>query len=275
MSAGYKAAVTAITVTTDKGDYVVMGAQDPRWRIDKDGKFDGIDAMDAQGNLVKLPLQPGFVGGKIEGGMFGREGAAHAALREIKEEAGMRMYERVRQAGLRKIYVAERKKPDDPPETTYFHAHLAMPLDALKECLKLSTLDPENDTVALMLVKPEQVEFRKGQGYVMRGVPAFIHYRGYIPTVIPKDASATQRAIIEKYNARGQTEALVGIDTNSLTSEPLLYTPPGCPQDAPIDPAATIGKGGHSSNGAILKHVVEPRLKDIKAGVSTGAALAV
>jgi hypothetical protein len=271
MTQNPKVAVTAITVTTPEGEnYVLLGAQDPRWRLDGEGKYQGKAALDAQGAPVPLPLQPGFIGGEIDITDFS---ASCAALREIGEEAGETLKCWIQKSrSLKAIYTAS-SAAGTQPTTIYYHAHLdltklGISFDDFKNGLKAG-----DDSVATMLVKPEQITYQEGHGYVINGAPEFTVWRPYEPVKSKGAVTAEKQKVIDVYNAQGKEKPLIGIDTECLKKSPAMFSPPGVDATTKLNSKAT--HGDHVSNGAIFEAMVKPRIAQPQTSVSAKAAAAV
>ena len=257
-----KIAVTIITVTdtTSGKRYALLGAQDPRWRLDNEGKFDGIPLLDAEGKFNQLPLHPGFLGGMVAKG----EDPERAALRELREEGGHALSEAVRDAGLVKLGKA---RPDErwreQPVTQYFFADLVLPshkIERLKEALK-----PGDDNLALMLVPLDDITRTENGAHILAKPPEFLRFRDrdYVKISTASGGSDVTIEAIKRCNAAGKKSPLIGIDTDSLNRKPTLFCPPETPADRclsdedithALEDTAYIP---HVSNGAMLEQLVQ------------------
>jgi hypothetical protein len=240
-----------VEITTGSGDLIALAAVDPRWRLDREGRSGGVQALRG-GVPAPLPLTGlKFVGGLVDEG----EDIVEAALRELCEEAGAGIEGLVRAAGPREVYRMTRNlewNPEANVEVTYLHAEVAA-----KDADLSHLFEPADDCLAIVLVRRGQVALTSA-GYVVTGKPAAtfwrkafvtIPYEGWAPTPL-------QEAAFRAYNALGAEDPTVGIDTASLES---LDIPLFCPVDA--SPTDAMGPGDMATgrplpDGAVLAHAI-------------------
>ena len=264
-----EAAVTAISVATENGTFLLLAAQDPRKRIDQGGWYYGTPAINAQGEVCGLPLRPGCVGGKLKRG----ETPEQAALREIAEEAGEAIASKIKESGsLTHVYTAVHARESDPMTAHFFHAHLRMPYAELAQCMrrgKEGAARPEDDVVALIAVKPEQIQ-RADNRYIVKGSPALVFWRDFVPLAINAQDSEAKRTALAMYNERGGNEPWIGIDREIIHREMDEYVAPGGTPGTQLSAEEISAKRGatHPANGALYEQIVKGRISALEAGAT-------
>jgi ADP-ribose pyrophosphatase YjhB (NUDIX family) len=279
-----KAVTTIVTVEMDGKNYVLLNAVDPRWRINPEGKFIGInangesqafDAFQQNGSPTKLPLSGlKFIGGFVDKGKTLKQAAHH----ELKEEAGRRLGN-LAAKNLKHVYTLTRpmdRWPGASVEVTYLHAHLKLSKAEFSRLAK-----PGDDSLALMLVEVDKIA-KTGTGYVVtkpsqdifyrkkyQSIPYrrwmlahWLHERGIITS---PDSKLTPQQIeaFKYYNRHGRSNPFVGIDRESLKAKNIsLYKPSGTSSTAQLSPEQIRERGGGLPvpDGAIFTQVVRPSL---------------
>jgi len=267
MAIAKRATTIIVTAETPEGTHLLLNATDPRWRLDGEGKFGGVDALKG-GVATSLTLANlKFIGGLVDGG----ESAEQAGLRELREEAGKRLADAVEKFLLEPVYTMVRPlewNPTDEVEITYLHAHIkADSLQAVR-----GMIEPHDDCFGIAIVKTDQIA-KTDLAYVVAGRVAdenIIFRPDYVE--IPyrdwekesgKPIPQAARDAFDFYNANGPTNPLVGIDTKSLRDVSIkFYTPKDISPTANLsEDQVTSGHGGAVPDGAIFMQLVKPRLE--------------
>lgn len=249
-----QAATAIVRIRTETGDLLALNVEDPRWRLDAEGRYRGVPAL-LEGAVRPLPLAGlKFIGGLVDEG----ETPEESLLRELREEAGPVIGAMAAQAGLDPVYRMLRGlewRPGASIEIRYFGVTVEAPGEDLPRLF-----EPGDDCLGIVLVRPAQV-VRGEDGYAVTGSPVATFWRkAYVPIPYREwHVSPAVEAAMLAYEEAGPQDPFVGLDKASLGS---LHVPMFCPRDA--EPADVMRPGDEETgrplpDGAVLARFLDGR----------------
>jgi hypothetical protein len=280
-----QAATIMLTADIAGEIYILLNAVDPRWRLDREGKYDGMAALDQNGNPVLLPLRGfKFIGGYKDE----KENPIEAGLRELREEAGEKLAEEVRKSNtLETVYTMTRASDLYPWRSvtiSYIHAHIKVEtMDALKDMIEITPaavrnrglerlrdmIAPHDDAFAIVIAKATQIQkLSNGEGYaIIDYIPRknIVENTKWVPIDYwnwkNKNIPYAPRRAFDVYNEKGPKNLHIGIEMNSLNHMNVgLYVPKNTKPDAEMTSLQVVkGFGEAVPDGAIFTQLAMTR----------------